>query len=153
MINFKKGFTLAELLIVIAIILILLAIALPEFNNIRDRQILNSATADVVSAIREASSRTRASLDSSSYGVYFDTNNNQLIIFKTNIYDPNSADNEIIELLNPVILSNVELTDGAQSFYFERLTGFPSKNGIIEISLNSYKKTVIIDKTGRININ
>jgi len=50
----KKGFTLAELLIVVAIIAILLAILVPVFSSSRDSAILEKDAANVRSAYSEA---------------------------------------------------------------------------------------------------
>ncbi len=51
--NNKKGFTLAELLIVVAIIAVLVAIAIPVFGAQLDKSKLATATANVRSAYAE----------------------------------------------------------------------------------------------------
>jgi len=50
----KKGFTLAELLIVVAIIAVLLAILVPVFSSSRNKAILEKDAANVRSAYSEA---------------------------------------------------------------------------------------------------
>ncbi len=51
--NNKKGFTLAELLIVVAIIAVLVAVAIPVFNAQLDKSKLATGTANARSAIAE----------------------------------------------------------------------------------------------------
>lgn len=51
----KKGFTLAELLIVVAIILVLVAVAIPVFMGAQDSSKLAVATADIRAVKAEAS--------------------------------------------------------------------------------------------------
>lgn len=51
--NNKKGFTLAELLIVVAIIAVLVAIAIPVFNAQLDKSKLATGTANARSAVAE----------------------------------------------------------------------------------------------------
>ena len=52
--NGKKGFTLAELLIVVAIIAVLVAIMVPVFGSSKDKSILAKDTANLRSAYAEA---------------------------------------------------------------------------------------------------
>ena len=131
----NKAFTLIEILISIAILLLLIAVAIPEFNKLRNSQLLNSTVEDVVAGINKASSNTLASLDSSSYGVHFASN--QIIIFTGTVFNSNDPDNEIISIQNPVTISNISFTGGASSFYFNRLTNRPNITGSITLSLSS----------------
>lgn len=150
--NFIKAFTLIEILFVISILGILLAIVLPNFNSLRANQILNSTVTDVVSAINKASSRSLASLDSSSYGVYFASD--RVVIFKGTVYDVNDIDNEIINITSPATISAINL-GGGSAFYFNRLNNTPNIYGNIVVSIDSsnIEKTITIDATGRVSTN
>lgn len=147
----KKGFTLIEILVVLTIIILIMVIVLPEFGKLRNSQLLNSAVEDVVAGINKASSQTLASLDSSSYGVHFASN--QMTIFKGTSFDQNSPDNEVILIQNPVSISNISLSGGVSSFYFNRLNNRPNITGNITISVSSLSKIISIDAAGTISIN
>ena len=50
MICFHKGMTLIEILIGLAILVIILVTALPQFSSFKTEQVLKSATSDVLSS-------------------------------------------------------------------------------------------------------
>jgi prepilin-type N-terminal cleavage/methylation domain-containing protein len=151
---YKQGITLIEILLVLAIVAILIAVTLPQFSKMREQQNLKNAVADVVSVLNRARSQTLASVDSSEYGVHFESGH--AIIFKGTVYSAGSADNETTDILSPVSISNVTLngTSGSTGeLYFSRLYGEPSKSGTITISSSSFSKTVTISATGGVSFN
>lgn len=79
--SYKKGFTLLEIVIVTAIVIILLAIITQGYYNFLDHQRLNGATESIITLIQRARSLTLASKDANAgattgdrYGVYFRKN-------------------------------------------------------------------------------
>lgn len=68
----KKGYTLAEMLIVIAIIAILALISMANFVNRRNKSHLTSTVSAMAGLLREAQSRSVAQSSSTSWGVHFD---------------------------------------------------------------------------------
>jgi len=146
---YKKGITFIELLIVIAVIGILIAITLPQFSKIRENQVLKSGVQDVLSSIDKARSQTLSSLNSSKYGIHFESSN--VIIFKGDTFNPSATDNETINIITPANISNVTLnliSDTSGEMYFNRLSGSPSKTGTITVSTTSYSKIITISATG-----
>lgn len=151
--NFTKGFTVLEILFVLSILGILFAIVTPQFTKMRDSQVLNSATADVLSVINKASSQSLASLDSSAYGVHFASD--RVTLFKGTVYDQNAATNQVVLLTAPATITAIGF-GGPTSLYFERLTGTPNVYGTVTIGLTSgvhVDRSIIIDRTGRISAN
>jgi len=71
----NKGFTLMEMIIVIAIGMVVSAIAIPNFLGLSPRAKLKSSARDVVSAMQLA--RVNAIRNSSTWAVYFDTGNSE----------------------------------------------------------------------------
>ena len=80
--NYQAGFTLAEMITVVAIIIIMTGVVLANFPDFRDRSSLELVAQEVALVIRQAQaygSQTRAVLGSSStafpsYGIYFNVN-------------------------------------------------------------------------------
>ena len=150
---YKKGMTLAEVLIIFAIIGLLVLIVLPQFSKIRENQTLKSGAEDVLSAISKARSQTLASVNSSEYGVHFQSN--RVIIFKGTVFSAMAGDNEIIDIAAPVTISDVTLlgvSETSGDVYFNRLSGAPSKNGTITLSTPSISKVITISATGVANL-
>lgn len=153
---FKKGFTLIEILFVIAIIAILIAVLLPQFSKMRQNQLLASTTSDIVSILNKASSQSINSLDSSSYGVYFE--DDLVVLFKGEVYDFNSADNQVLNLNGEISISDINLLKvsddtSTDEVYFERLSGRPDAYGDIILTIGSINKTINLTKSGGVSIN
>lgn len=150
---FKKGFSIIELIIVIAILVLILAIILPKFGEIRDKQALDNAVIEAIGTLEKARSLSVSSLDSSEYGVYI--RNNFIKIFKgqefvdpTNLY-------ETMSFISPSYTDNLSLIGSggtSYEFYFKKISGVPSKYGSFRIktTLNPNGKIINISPTGAI---
>src|SRR3989344_1027883 len=77
---YQKGITIIELLIVIVVIGIMALIVLPQFSYIKENQVLKNGVSDILSSIDKARGQTLSSLNSSEYGVHFESD--KVIIFK-----------------------------------------------------------------------
>lgn len=135
-----------ELLIIFAVIGILALIVLPQFSKIRENQVLKTGVQDILSSIDKAHSKTLSSLNSSEYGVHFQSD--KVIIFKGTVYSDISPYNETINIISPANISNISLSGGGSDVYFSRLLGVPSKTGAVTISSTSYNKIITISATG-----
>lgn len=147
----KKGFTILEILIVLAITGFLLAIVLPSFQTIRENQVLKSTVLDVVSVLEKTKSQTLSSLDFSEYGVQFETD--KIIVFKGQVFTPEDPNNENIFLPSGISISLISLTEGVFNIYWDKLSGSPNRTGSITISSISSSKRVTISATGIISVN
>ena len=142
------------MLIVVAIIGIMALIVFPQFAKMRENQVLKSASSDIFSAIDKARSKTLSSVDSSEYGVYFESG--KLVIFKGTVYSGSDLNNEIINIISPANISNITLagiSGTSGELYFKRLSGSPSKAGTITVAVPSISKIITISATGSASMN
>ena len=152
--NLTTGFTLVEIMVVLAVMGLLVLVVLPRFSNIRELQILKASTADSLSAIDKARSQTLGSLNQTTYGVHFESNS--ITLFIGTAYTFGNASNEVISIASPASITNVTLggvSGSSGDFYFNRLTGAPSKTGTIIIVTPNYSKTITLNATGTAVVN
>ena len=145
----KKGGLLLEPLITITILGIVVLIVFSKFSQIRENQVLKTAVADVLSSIDKARLQTLSSLNSSQYGVHFQSD--KVIIFKGTVFSSGASDNENILIITPATITNVTLngvSGVSGEFYFNRLSGLPNVTGTVAVATTSFSKTVTISATG-----
>lgn len=146
--------SLAELLIVIAVLVIIFSIVLPQFSEVREKQVLKSAVGDILSSLSKAQAQTLASVDSSSYGVNFESD--RIIIFKGTVFSEEDVNNEVINIVSPANISNVSLggvSASSGNMYFNRISGSPSKAGTISVATSNFTKIITISATGSVSAN
>jgi len=146
----SRGITLIEILAVLSILGILFAVALPSFGTMRNIQILRSTSLDISSSLSKARSQALSSINSSEYGVHFESN--KIVIFKGTVFSSSDPNNEDILITSPAYISSIDLSDSADSVYFDRLSGAPNKSGSVTLSISSLSKSIIIYPTGVISI-
>lgn len=151
---YHKGIAIAEILIAIAIIGLLAIVVIPQFSSLRENQVLKNTVGDITSALHNAQSESLASANSSEYGVHFQSD--QIIIFTGQVFSPSAADNKIINIISPAVISNVTLggvSSDTGELYFARLSGIPSKTGTITVTTPSASKIITISATGAVSVN
>ena len=142
---FQKGISAIELLIIVVVLGIIFSILVPQFSKTRELQIFKNSVSDILSSLNKARSQTLASVDSSSYGVHFQSD--KVIIFKGTNFISNDVDNETIDVTAPATISNGTLILPV-NIYFNRLSGSPNVTGTITVSTASYSKIITINPTG-----
>ena len=150
----QSGIALVEILVVIAIIVLILLVVLPPFSSIKEGQVLDNAVENVISALNKARTQTLSSLDSSEYGVHFESD--QILIFKGKVFSANDPDNESVEITSPATISDVTLggVSGPEGeLYFARLSGVPDKSGTVTVSVAGNSKIITISSTGTVSKN
>lgn len=153
--NAAKGFSAIELVIVISILVVLVGIiTLPLSKNRQARFLLQSAD-DVVSALNTAHAKTLSAVNSSQYGVKFETN--KVTMFTGDTYNSGATDNNIVSLQSGVEINSgsILLNGSATSIVFDRLTGNTNQYGTITLRLVndiSKTKTITVEKTGLVKL-
>lgn len=158
-INNKKyktsGFTLMEIIIVIAIITIISSIVLFNLSNFRNEQDLKNTEMEIVSLLDKARQNTLSSVNSNNYSVHFEVD--KAVLFSGSIYSALDSSNEKINFnanISIPAIDGINLGVGS-NVTFERLTG-ETTGGVLILRLKSdasKQKTITINKTGLVSSN
>lgn len=146
----KKGFSLIEIVLVIAISAVVLGIVLLSFSEYRQKEVMKAATLGVVSILRDARTKTVVAESDSVYGVHFDVD--QAVLFVGGVYSTTSVSNEVFSL--PATMGIATSSLGATEVVFSALSGGPSVAGEISIyylAEPSSSTTVTINSAGIIS--
>lgn len=140
-----KGFTLIEMLIVMATFGFILAMAILSYNNIRNNIVLNNNGFEIANTLREAQSRSIVSKNNQVHGVHF--NSTSYILYDG--HWPDTTSQTAYSFSQGINISNGSGT----SVEFIRLTGEAIQAGEITIGTSSgHQKTIKIAASGRISI-
>ena len=134
-VKYNNGFTLIEILLVIAVFIILLTISVVALRPFQKQSDLQSSSQEIISALKRAQNRTLASENESTFGVFFDTSG-QYILFKGAVYGADPLADEVSRLPDSVEFSVVDL-GGGDEIVFDRLDGTTSQPGSITVRLKS----------------
>lgn len=147
--NFRKGFTLIEILMAVAIIGLAVTIVTLSFGGLNASQALDKSVLNVISVLDEARAKTLSAVDDSQYGVRIEES--QVILFRGASYSASDPGNEVTELHALVAIRNISLSGGGASVVFQRLTGATAQPGTFEVYLRQAAdtfKTVTVNSTG-----
>ncbi|MCC7436639.1 prepilin-type N-terminal cleavage/methylation domain-containing protein [Candidatus Nomurabacteria bacterium] len=147
MINFKKGLSLIEIIMVVAVLGIILTISVPGFVNFRKNQSIQNTTNSVVSLLEEARARTLASYNNTFYSVRIESN--RAILFTGGTYSSSSPTNKTVPFESPVVLQSISLSGGGSEIKFDRIKGTTSQYGTIVLQIPSgTSRTITINSGG-----
>jgi len=155
----QNGFTLIELMVIIAVLGVIAAIALPSFQSTLDRRNLVAAANDIFAGLQYA--RSEAIKRNQEIEFQFDA-----AAWCYGISDPgNGCDcdaspaNCTVDGQQKVVTGdnfrNISLSVndfGATSFVFEPRRGFPSRNGSFELIAGGQSRTVALNGLGRVRV-
>ncbi|MCI5108290.1 MAG: type II secretion system GspH family protein [Candidatus Pacebacteria bacterium] len=136
-----KGFTLVEIVIVIAIFLILTALLITPFVLLNKEQSLTGSALIIKATLSEAGSRTISSDGEKQYGITFTEGEDSIILFSS------TGSETEVSLNSYVTISDVSLTSGGD-VTFDRLTGEIDNPGTITITNGEATKVITIYATG-----
>ncbi|MDY6854100.1 MAG: GspH/FimT family pseudopilin [Thermodesulfobacteriota bacterium] len=152
MLKYQKGFSLIELLVIVAILGIISTIAIPNITAWIPKYRLKSTTRDIFSTLQLA--RMRAIAVGVEYQVSFDLNNETYYISKGNSSSGSvswTQENEVSSAPNGIDIAS--LSGGLTNLHFHP-TGSSSNGTTITINNTNgdEKKISILAATGRIKI-
>lgn len=150
--DMKRGFTLVELMIVIAVIAIISAIAAPNFTTYMAQRRLNGAArmvmSDLMAARQKAVSMNQnvkvSFVSNHSYEIWNDANNNGTV-----------ADNEGEDVVRDIHPDYYDVTFSSNTSPEFRPNGtvVAATNGTVTLSNATESKQVITSSAGRVRIN
>ncbi len=153
------GFTLVEVMIVLLILGIVLAVAVPLMNSTLDGMELEGATSEVVSAIQYVQSL--AIKEGVVYGVEFFPSENRFRCYKLatdeTIYNPLDKKLYIVDFTAEGPLNGVDIVSadfgGMPEIVFNSL-GEPSSGGTIFLGYAGFQKTIMVSTPiGKVTVN
>ncbi len=145
--RFITGFTFIEVLVTVAIVAVLTTVSVVSFSTYLRRENLLANRSALLSGLREARSRTLASIGGSQYGVKIDAD--RFTVFPGSTFSSSTAD------ASYMFSQGVKITTTIPVVVFTRVTGNASASGTIEMFLTNdpeTKKLVYVQNTGLINI-
>ncbi|HTK33207.1 MAG TPA: GspH/FimT family pseudopilin [Candidatus Paceibacterota bacterium] len=146
------GFTLIEILLVIAIAGILLSIGTYWYNTARSNAIVSTTTDSIVSALEQARSNAISGKNGASFGVKF--NSDSYVTFMGSAYSTSSASNSTTTIDSGATLTNT-ITDPNDAIVFTRLTGATNSTAtvtVMEIANPARKKNIVVESLGNIGV-
>lgn len=136
-----KGFTLIEMLLVVALLVSISALTIPIGLSFFRAQILSEASNGIISALRESYSRAVAVKTDSSYGVR--VTNDSYVLFRGDSYNERIPEyDETFHLPGGLIVS------GLDEIVFAPVSGTPSSYGVTSLSLFGVVRTVSVNEKG-----
>jgi prepilin-type N-terminal cleavage/methylation domain-containing protein len=147
----QNGFTVLELLLVIAVSLVLVFLIFNSLGNYRKKEALRNMPTAIRSILAEARSLTLSSRTDDVYGVHFDAD--KIVRFKGAVYSSADPSNNPLVLDRATTISAIVLTGGGAEVLFEKRTGETDQYGTITLELvsdASQTRTITIHPTGLI---
>lgn len=144
-----RGFTLIEILLVIALVGASLAMASPILADLVQREDLGAETLLVVDALQEAQSAAMTGKGSGRFGVHFETGS--VTRFEGASYSPGAPDNFVRDLSDLVSVTDVTVTGSGNDVLFENHRGTPSQTGTVTLTdVGGATRTITIGAAGLI---
>lgn len=149
--NRFQGFTLIELMIVMAIMLLLGSVAVIGWNNMRESALLRAETDTLLFYLEESKSRSVAGTGGEAHGVYIEED--VYTQFSGSTYSAGDGDN-IVHAIDPKLELSIE-GSGTDTIVFSRITGFVGNTATVTVALRdnaSTTKMIVVGAGGDISI-
>lgn len=142
--NYRKGFTLVEVLLVLSIIILLITLTIPLGIRFYSTRQLDVSENGIVQTLRRAQIKAMSMERDSAFGVYITSE--EYVLFKGDSYIARDISyDEIFDLPD-----NLSIT-GLSEIVFSKLKGTPSDTGTITLFLDNRTESININEMGMIS--
>jgi prepilin-type N-terminal cleavage/methylation domain-containing protein len=147
--NSLTGFTLVEILVVLAVLLIIAAFSITAFRSMYEGSGTRTAVVEITDALREARNNALSSKGDSVYGVRIASTS--VTRFPGSTYSAGNASNTTY-MFEAGAMATGTLVSAGTDIVFARLTGMPSATGTVLVtgSDGTSTTTITIGATGLI---
>jgi prepilin-type N-terminal cleavage/methylation domain-containing protein len=145
----KAGFSVIEILIVMAIMGIILTIAVMSFSSARAKKQLEITVDSISAKLEEAKANAVSGKGGVSYGMNFTSTSYTL--FAGDTFNPNSETNSSSTVPVDITITR-NISGGGDTIVFSRMTGTPQTTGDIIITGTSGAATVTVGILGDISV-
>ncbi|MFZ2192694.1 MAG: prepilin-type N-terminal cleavage/methylation domain-containing protein [Candidatus Moraniibacteriota bacterium] len=138
----RKGFTLIEIMLVIALMVLISSISVPVYQSFQVKNDLEASSNDLVQSLRRAQVLSQANEGDSTWGVKILSGG--IVVFKGASYSARDvAYDEVFEIATSIVSS------GISEVVFGKLSGLPQTSGdIILTTSNGDVRTISINIKG-----
>jgi prepilin-type N-terminal cleavage/methylation domain-containing protein len=143
----KKGFTLVELLLVIAIIAIVFAFSAPYTIRFYQTNLVEDTSNNIVSVLNKAKHNAVLQKNDSSFGVHFDLASSSYTLFQGSDYltDRDETQDEVYSIPGGISF------DGLEDIVFSKLTGLTSTTSTTTLVYEDLESGILIQESGDIS--
>ena len=143
----KRGFSLLELLLVIAIAVIIFTFSSPFILNFYRTNVVNEAQSNIIDALQRARHYAVLQKNDNSFGVSFTGLADNYVLFQGATYGADVTENEIFPYDGVIVTSEPAIDE----VVFSKLTGLPSATGTIAVGFNGFSRYILVDDSGLIS--
>jgi prepilin-type N-terminal cleavage/methylation domain-containing protein len=149
--RFRGAFSLAELVLVMAVVAIIAAIAQPRFANATGRYRLSAAAQRVGADLQLA--RSQARITSKTQTVTFDSTAGAYQMTGVNTLDNRSTNYSVTLSTDPYYATLGSITFPSNAVTFD-IFGGASASGSVTVTVNGQSKTISVDAgSGKVTVN
>lgn len=145
----KRGFTILEIMVVIAVIGILSVIGLVTFTSSRDTRQLTATAQNILGVLRSAQAKTLAGEGGTAWGVHL--SDSRFVLFQ-GVDFGSAVYTENYDIPAGLAIGNINLAGGATDIIFNRVDGGTNQYGIfsVEVKNSSAVFSISVDKSGKV---
>lgn len=144
-----SGFTLIEVLLTLAIIMILFGATITVFPSFQVNTDLDISASELIQTMRDARNKSINGEMNDTYGVYLEAD--KYTLFRGSSYNVSDPNNIVYNIPSTLVINNFNLTGTGTNVIFQKATGRALQTGTVDIGINGGKtREIKIDSSGNV---